>query len=166
MDKRGGGAAGSEKLGAVRRPCSQSSMEARNVGPGPRALGKEASEQGKVLGKVGPECGKAWAWEAWEAGAPVRGVWNHPGLERWLQVQKRVGEDREGDPTGASLGEGHCEDQATPPGGGRGGHTSQRSPEGPGIGEGMWGIGSRKRSDIQVDEPGEPEAEAPEPNQD
>lgn len=77
--------------------------EARKAGPGPRALGKVASESGDGFGGSGasvPERGEAWAWETWEAGAPVRDVWNRPGLERWQQIQKRVGEGKEGELTG------------------------------------------------------------------
>lgn len=33
-----------------------------------------------------PECGKAWGWDTWEAGAPVGDVWSCPRLERGQQV--------------------------------------------------------------------------------
>lgn len=37
------------------------------------------------IGASVPECGKAWGWETWQAGAPVGDVWNCLGLERWQQ---------------------------------------------------------------------------------
>ena len=105
MDKR----EGAPQAGAA---CTKAQAEktlpaehcaARKAGPGPGVLRKAASESGGGFGGSGasvPERGKARAWETWEAGAPVRDVWNRPGLERWQQIQKRVGEGKEGELTG------------------------------------------------------------------
>lgn len=44
-----------------------------------------------------PECGKAWGWETWGAGAPI---WRCLKLSKTVEVTaslERVGEDKKGD---------------------------------------------------------------------